>query len=149
MTPSWTKWIILSLNDYTKTYFGSDIFWIQGTEKAKNLPADRYEIRFLGPDINQVTSDETVIRLTVNCQVSTVKDTDNLEKHLMRVGKAQVYLAKCIGVYKYGSDVILDTQDRFANLQLDSDIQATTFGVDSVSRVERTNVEAAYKIVVD
>jgi hypothetical protein len=149
ITPSWNKWIVLSLCKYSKGYFGNDYLWIQGEEVDKKRPAERFELRFLGPDIISQTQDMSTLHLTVNCQIATVRTPIEIEKHLLRVGKAQCLLAQCIPVYRYGTDPILDDKSLFGHLQQISNVDTTSFGtVDSVSSVERSTVEATYKISI-
>lgn len=149
MTPSWNKWIVLSIADYTQTYLSGEYLWVQGTVRQKNEPSQRYELRFLGPDVITHTEDSTELHLTINCQISTVRTPDNVETHLMRVGKVQCMLAQCISAYKFGKDPVLDDRTLFGHLQQISNVDTTSFGtVDPVSSVERSTVEATYKVVL-
>lgn len=149
-SPSWTKWVVLSFYDYVKTYMATDYFWIQGTFKKANQPNDRYEIRFIGPDTHTQTADNSLLTITFNCQVVTLKVENDLEKHLKRIGKAKVMFPQCIQVYKYGSDNVNDDQTSWYMMQQISDVTVTPLGpIDPVSNVERSTVEATYKIVVE
>ena len=148
--PSYNKWIILSLSDYIQTYFGSvDYVWFQGMLRPKNEPTQRYEIRYLGPDIISQTQDMDTIHIAVNCQITTVKTPGDIESHLIRVGNAQTMLRQCISVYRLGSDPVMDTKTLLGNLQQISNVETTSFGtVDPVSSAERSTVEVTYKIVI-
>lgn len=151
--PSWTKWIVLSLNDYIQTYINTidpnSYLWFQDTLKPPTPPGDRYEVMYNGPDTRSQTADCNTIHIIVNCQVCTLRTLTNIEKHLMRIGNVKSMLKQCIPTYKYGSDSILDTQEQWYFLQQTSDVMVTTFGtIDPVSTIQRTTVEATYKIVV-
>lgn len=152
-TPSWTKWIVLSLNDYIKTYLNnigpSDYIWFQDTLKESNPPGDRYEVMYQGPDTRSQTADCNTIFIIVNCQICTLRTLNNIEKHLIRIGNVKSMLKQCIQVYKYGSDSINDTLEPWYFLQQTSDVMTTPFGtIDPMSKIQRTTVEATYKIVV-
>ena len=140
----------MSLSDYIQSQIGVDEYlWVQGMLRPKNEPVERYEVRFLGPDVISNTIDMSTIHLTINCQITTLRTPTNLETHLMRVGKSICMLTQCISVYKYGSDPVLDDKSLFGHLQQISNVDTTSFGaVDPVSSAERSTVEATYKITI-
>jgi hypothetical protein len=148
---SWTKWVILSVCEHAKTHFGSDAFYVRGlTVMEKNKPPEKYELVYMGPDIITHNQSEATIHLVINCQVSTVRTASNLETHLRRVGKAQTLLSSCIPIYRYGSDSIVDNKSRFGQLQRCSNIETLLQGaIDPVSTIERSTVEAAYKLAIE
>lgn len=150
MNELWMKWIILSLSKYVQTYFASDYVWIQDMERKPNPPTDRYELRYMGPDFEIQQPDVTLCKLTLNCQIITGQQTNDMEAHLLRVGKALKMLAVCLPVYKYGRNATIDDKTQFNQFQLDSDITTTGFGtIDPVSRCVRTTVEASYKMTIE
>ncbi|MDE1971185.1 MAG: hypothetical protein KGI50_06465 [Patescibacteria group bacterium] len=121
--------------------------WIQGMKRPKVEPTDRFEIKYLGPDIILQTQDMFEAHLTINCQIITVQD-DTLDKHLGRVGLVQSMFITCIPIYKYGS-ASGDDGSYYYPLQLMSNIQTTGFGtLDPVSNSERTTVEVVYRMIV-
>jgi hypothetical protein len=146
---SWNKWIVLSLSDYFQENISPDYYWIQGMFRPKNMSSNRIEIRYLGPDIISITQDTTVIHITINIQICTQRTPDNAEDHLCRVGNMQSILTQCISVNKYGSDPTLDDKSLLGHLQQISNVDTTSFGaIDPVSSIERSTVEATYKILL-
>ncbi len=150
MNELWTKWIILSVSSYVTTFFGSDYVWVQDNDKPTVLPPNRFELRYLGPDITCQTRNTFEFNLKLNCQIITAKQSSSIEQHLLRIGKAQKMLAKCITVYKLGSDLVIDDRTQLNSLQLNSDIMTTPFGtIDPVSSIVRSTVEASYKMTFE
>ena len=146
---SWTKWVVLSIAKHAQTCFLNEYLFVQGLTFEKNKPPNRYELRYLGPDIISQTADMSAIHITLNCQISTVRSPTNIEDHLMRIGKAQDFLTTCIPVYKYGSDTVLDDKSLFSQLQQISNVETTILGtIDPVTSVERSTVEATYKMSI-
>ena len=146
---SLTKWTVLSIAKYAQTVFADNYLFVQGLTFEKNKPPNRFELRYLGPDIISQTADMSTLHITINCQICTVRTPDNIEDHLMRVGLAQTFLAQCIPMYKYGSDSTIDDGTQFSIMQQISNIETSILGtVDPVTSVERSTVEASYKIMI-
>lgn len=143
-----TKWLILSIAKFAQTTFGNDKFIMSGFEDAKNEEVEKYTLRFLGPDIIEHDKDNITMCIVLNCLVATSVTPQTSERHFIRIGKAQKLLRSCIPIYKYGSDNIIDTKARIGQLQLMSNVECANFGrFDPVSSVEKSTVEAAYKVV--
>lgn len=153
MNINMNKWVVLSAANWLRTYitnYDSTFYvWVQGSKKPQPQPSDRFEIKFLGPDIISQTKDMFTVHITMNCQVLTVQDNAHVDRHLQRVGLAQSMFVNCIPVYKYGSTDD-DDASLYYPLQQISNVQTTPYGtVDVVSNIERTTVEVVYKVVIE
>lgn len=150
MNDLWMKWITLSVSDYIAKFFVNDYVWMQDMVRPNQMPSDRYEVRYTGPDFTIVSRDSFDCELTLNCQIVTGQITNEMESHLLRIGNAQKMLAVCIPVYKFGTNPVTDTKLQLSTLQLTSGIMTTPFGsIDPVSRLVRSTVEASYKMTIE
>ncbi len=151
MNENSTKWVVLSLAKYLTEFLAPDYVWIIGTRRPNtDLSPDRFEIKYLGPDIIGQQRNYTKLELAVNCQIITLLDPMLIDRHLYRVGRAQKMLTTCIPTYRYGSNEDTDDKSEYFPLQRKKEITTTCFGVlDPSSSSERTTVEATYFVEIE
>jgi len=148
--PNWNRWIMSSVYDHFKkgsspikvNFDGEDP--ISAHPPTKNQK-DSVEFKHLGPDFDFNTENDCSVYLKINLMVVTYMDIRMPYKHQDQVGAAQYLFDTCIGLYKYGPNVGIDTKAKFGSLQLVTGIMTTPFGtLDPVTRILRTTIEGEY-----
>lgn len=146
MNENWERWIKSSLYKHFREGLTPSYIWFQGEERRVDEPANRYEFNALGPDFDFITADQLTVEIVLNIQVVTNKDPKEPFRHLNNVGKLQTLFHRCLKMYKLGNFADVDTKAQFGQLDLESKVRTTDFGLlDPTAKILRTTVEATYK----
>jgi hypothetical protein len=144
MNENFVVWIMASIFEHFKEA-SKLIIPTQELPSPANLPSDRFELMVLGPDFEEITSDQISGKIVINLLcISNMIPADPYYQYKW-LGKGLIKFAKCIPIYNYGTGEV--TPSIVGQLTLITDRKITDIKpFDVVSRQQRGTIEATYEI---
>lgn len=144
MNEALNRWVFNSVSKHFRDGLSNVI--VQGDLRVAAEPAERYEVRFLGPDWSENGS-EYIVKLTVNVVIRSANTKESPTRHNNRIG-AVLPLLSCIRIKRYGAQPTDDqtSVDVFTRM---GDVRTTPFDVvDPVSKIMLTTLECDFVATV-
>lgn len=145
MNKDWHRWIWASLGVHFKTLLEAENLKMPGSPST-NIPdsANRFEVRTIGPDYEQMPGNEFDVTIVINLAIVTALDPSDITKHQARVGLGLTCFPFCIPVKKYGQ-YETDSKEYITAFQIQTEIKTTDLvPYDPVSNTTRSTIEATY-----
>lgn len=103
INPDWVKWCTQSLNIHFKDLLeGCGYIHFEGRRRPSEEKVPRLEIRYDGPDFEEISNKCWEARVQVNILIVAKRDDRQVYSLETIKGKVALALDKCVHVYRYG-----------------------------------------------
>ncbi len=145
---NWPRWIKASVANHFNNNLDNVYMYVEGEERKREEPNNRFELRMDGPDINDPSDNYFVLDLSVNLLIRILRSNDNYKLERMK-GTGTAAFTGSIDIYKYGTDADVDDQSLLGCMDRVSNILVVDFGlVESPSNVIYATIESTYQLIL-